>query len=43
MANLLEIKLLINSTISDVAKGVRFILVDIKDYFLGIPIKTLNT
>ena len=34
VANLLKTKLFLNSTISDVDKGVRFILADIKDYFL---------
>ena len=33
-ANLLETKLLINSTISDVHKGAKFLVIDIKDFFL---------
>ena len=38
-ANLLETKILIISTISNLAKGARFICTDIKDYFLAIPMK----
>lgn len=30
---LLDIKLLIKSIISDIEKGVRFIIMDLKDYF----------
>eukprot|EP00957_Ditylum_brightwellii_P124117 9461674-Ditylum_brightwellii.AAC.1 len=37
-ANLLETKLLINSTISDVFRGVRFMGIDIKDFFLQTPL-----
>ena len=33
-ASLIETKLLINSTISDAAQGVRFFTIDIRDYFL---------
>ena len=32
-------KILLNSTISDARKGARFMLADIKDYFLATPIK----
>ena len=39
VANLLETKILINSTILDKDKGVRFMYADIKDYFLAIPMK----
>ena len=39
VANLLETKILLNSTISDTRKGVRFILADIKDYFLTTLMK----
>ena len=38
-ANLLEIKILLNSTISGAAKGARFICADIKDYFLATPME----
>ena len=38
-ANLLETKLLINSTISDAAKGARFMTADIKDHFLATPME----
>ena len=38
-ANLLETKILINSTISDIDKGTYFISTEIKDYFLAIIIK----
>ena len=34
-ASLLETKLLINSTISDAAKGARFLSADLKDFFLA--------
>ena len=36
-ANLLETKLLINSTISEAAKGARFMSADLKDFFLATP------
>ena len=36
-ANLLEAKVLLNSTISDAPKGARFMTADINDYFLAIP------
>jgi hypothetical protein len=36
-ANLLETKVLLNSTISDAAKGARFMTADIMDYFLATP------
>ena len=36
-ANLLETKVLINSTISDANKGAKFMTADIKDYFLATP------
>ena len=38
-ADLLETKLLINSTISDARKGARFMCLDIKDHFLATPMK----
>ena len=38
-ANLLETKVLINSTISDAHKGARFMCADIKDYFLASPME----
>ena len=38
-ANLLETKIIINSTILDAYKGARFMIVDIKDYFLAILIR----
>ena len=41
-ANLLEIKILINSTILDLNKRAYFISVNIKDYFLAIPIWDLE-
>ena len=34
-ANLLETKILVNSTILDAKRGARFICVDIKDHFLA--------
>ena len=37
--DLLETKILINSTISDASKGARFMSADLKDYFLGSPMK----
>ena len=36
-ANLLETKILLNSVISDAAKGARFMSADIKDHFLATP------
>ena len=36
-ANLLETKILINSTISNAGRGARFMSADIKDYFLATP------
>ena len=36
-ANLLETKVLLNSTISDAEQGARFMTADIKDYFLATP------
>ena len=36
-ANLLETKLLVNSTISDANKGARFMSADLKDFFLATP------
>ena len=36
-ANLLETKVLLNSTISDAEKGACFMIADIKDYFLATP------
>ena len=36
-ANLLETKILINSVISDAAKGARFFSADVKDHFLATP------
>ena len=38
-ANLLETKVLINSTISDANKGVKFMSADIKDHFLATPMR----
>ena len=38
-ANLLETKILINSIISDAAKGARFMTADVKDFFLNSPMK----
>ena len=35
--NLLETKVLLNSTISDATKGARFMTANIKDYFLATP------
>ena len=37
--DLLETKLLINSTISDADKGAKFLSSDLKDYFLGSPMQ----
>lgn len=39
-ANLLETKIIINSTISDAHRGARFMCTDIKDHFLATPIKS---
>ena len=36
-ANLMEPKILINSTISDAIRGARFMSANINDYFLAIP------
>ena len=38
-ANLLETKIIINSTISDARRGARFMCADIKDHFLATPMK----
>ena len=38
-ANLLETKILLNSTISDANKGARFMSLDIKDHFLATPMR----
>ena len=38
-ANLLETKLLLNSTISDAKRGARFMSCDIVNYFLASPMK----
>ena len=38
-ANLLETKLLVNSTISDAKKGARFMSADLKDFFLATPME----
>ena len=38
-ANLLETKVLLNSTISDANKGARFMSLDIKDHFLATPMR----
>ena len=37
--NLLETKILINSTIFNAQQGARFMTADMKDYFLATPIK----
>ena len=37
--NLLETKIIINSTISDAHQGARFMYADIKDHFLATPMK----
>ena len=37
VSNLMETKILVNSTISDAKDGARFMLGDIKDYFLVTP------
>ena len=36
-ANLMETKLLVNSTISDATNGARFVSADTKSYFLATP------
>ena len=36
-ASLLEMKILLNSVISDTAKGARFLTCDLKDFFLATP------
>ena len=41
-ANLLETKILINSTISDAHRGARFMSADIKDHFLATSILDLE-
>ena len=41
-ANLLETKVLINSTISDIDKGARFMSTDINNYFLITPMRDLE-
>ena len=38
-ANLLETKIIINSTISDAHRGARFMCADIKDHFLATPMQ----
>ena len=38
-ANLLEIKVLLNTTISDAERGARIITTDINDYFLATPME----
>ena len=38
-ANLLETKILVNSTISDANKGARFMSADLKDFFLATPME----
>ena len=38
-ANYLKTKLLLNSTKSNASKGASFILADIKDHYLAIPMK----
>ena len=38
-ANLLETKIILNSTISDAHKGARFMTADIKDHFLATPMR----
>ena len=40
-ANLLEIKILLNSTISNIRKSTRFTYLDIKEYFLVTPMVDL--
>ena len=38
-ANMVETKLLVNSTISDAAQGARFMSMDLKDYLLATPME----
>ena len=38
-ADLLETKILLNSTISDAKRGARFMCLDIKDHFLATPMQ----
>ena len=38
-ANMLETKIIINSTISDAHRGARFVSADLKDFFLTTPMK----
>ena len=38
-ANMLETKILINSTISDASRGARFMSADLKDFFLATPME----
>ena len=38
-ANLIETKILVNSTISDAHKGARFMSADLKDFFLATPME----
>ena len=38
-ANLLETKILVNSTISDARKGAWFMSADLKDFFLATPME----
>ena len=41
-ANLLDTKLILNSTISDCKKGARFVTIDIKDFFLQSTVPELE-
>ena len=41
-SNLLETKVFINSTISDINKGAKLVTADIKDYFLATPVDKPN-
>ena len=38
-ANMLETKILVNSTISDAKQGARFMSADLKDFFLATPME----
>ena len=38
-ANMLETKLILNSTISDAHRGARFMSADLKDFFLATPME----
>ena len=38
-ANMLETKVLVNSTISDAKRGARFMSTDLKDFFLATPME----